>query len=140
MDSPFRWIPCDQQRKCIGQQTPPLERLYVALPGHPLYGQAVLVVRRRTTNATPHCQVQDPKHPEFCYQILERWLSSEPPPAAACSPSSQRAIALSLVALDQFVQLLLAHHRQLSESHEGDTTHSSGADLAASSSNPKSTA
>jgi len=112
----------------------------VALPGHPLYGQAVLVVRRRTTDTTTHCQIQDPEHPAFCYQILERWLSSESPPAAASSPSSQNAIALSLVALDQFVQLLLAHHRQPSKSHEGDTTHSGGADLAASPSNTKSTA
>lgn len=134
-------IPCNQETKCLDQQTPLLEQLYVALPGHPLYGQVVSILRRRTTDTTTHCLVEDPQHPTFCYQILERWLCIDPPPPAPSRDASERAIALPLIALDRFVQLLLAQQSLLAdENDEGDATHSSGADLAPHPRTPKSAA
>ena len=133
---------CDQETKCLNQQTPPSEQLYVALPGHPLYGRLVSILRRRTTDTATHCLVEDPHHPTFCHQILERWLCAEPPPPAVLPNAAQRAIALSLVALDRLVQLVLAQQLllQVDEHHEGTTAHSSGPDLAPHPGTPKSEA
>jgi hypothetical protein len=101
----------------------------------------VPILRRRTTATATHCLVEDPEHPTFCYQLLARWLSAEPPPAAVSAETSQRVIAVSLVALDRFVQLLLDKYLQgADESHESDTAHSGGADLAAHSGDTKSEA
>ena len=106
------------------------EQRYVALPGHPLYGQVVSILRRRTTETTTHCLVEDPQHPTFCYQILERWLCTAPPPLAPSRGAAERAITLSLIALDRFVQLLLAQQSlPADENDEGDATHSRGSDL-----------
>lgn len=87
----------------------------MALPGHPLYGQVVSILRRRTTDTTTHCLVEDPQHPTFCYQMLERWLCIDPPPPAPSRDASERAIALPLIALDRFVQLLLAQQSLLAD-------------------------
>ena len=132
---------CNQETKYLDQLTPPSEQLYVALPGHPLYGCLVTVIRRRTTDTTTHCLVEDPDHPTFCHQILERWLSPEAPPPAPSRDFSQPVMALSLVALDRFVQLLLTQQSaQGDENDEGDTTQCSRSDLAPHSRNTKSRA
>ena len=141
MDSPLRLSLCDQETKCLGQQTPRSEQLYVALPGHPLYGRRVSVLGRRRTDTTTHCRVEDPQHPTFCYQILARWLCVEPPPPAISPDVRQRAIALPLITLDRLVQLLLGQQLpQADEHHEGTTGHSRGADLGPHSSDAESEA
>jgi hypothetical protein len=132
-------ITCDQETKYLNQPKPPSEQLYVALPGHPLYGRLVSILRRRTTDTATHCLVEDPHHPTFCYQMLERWLGTEPPPPAVLPTAAPRALALSLVALDRLVQLLLAQQLpRMDEPHEGTTAHSTGSDLAPPPGTPKS--
>ncbi len=84
--------------------------MYVGLPGHPLYGRCVLIVRRRTTATATHCLIADPDHPTFCYQILERWLSTQSPPPAVPPAAAPRALVVSLVALDRLVRLVWAKH------------------------------
>lgn len=123
---------CDQQTQSLDQQLLPPERLYVALPGHPLYGRSVPIIRRRITDTATHCLIEDPEHPSFCYQILARWLSAEPPPPAVPLPSTPGAIAVSLVALDRFVQLVWGKYPpRASEGNDSEQAHPSGADLAA---------
>jgi hypothetical protein len=84
--------------------------MYVVLPGHPLYGRCVPIVRRRTTATATHCLIADPDHPTFCYQILARWLSTQPPPPAVPSAAAPRALVVSLVALDRLVRFIGAKH------------------------------
>ena len=97
------------------------------------------IVGRRTTDTATHCRVEDPQHPTFCYQILERWLCPEPPPPAVAPEACPRAIALPLVALDRLVQLLLAQQLpQADEAHEGPTGDSHDVDLATHAGDPES--
>jgi hypothetical protein len=96
---------CDQPNQQSGQESPLSETLFVALPGHPLYGRGVHIIRRRSTSTATHCLIQDPDRPQFRYQILARWLSPSAPPPQA--PPAVSPLALSLVALDRLVQRLL---------------------------------
>jgi hypothetical protein len=103
--SPRIVMPCHQQNQQSGQESPLSETLFVALPGHPLYGRSVHIVRRRSTSTATHCLIQDPDRPKFRYQILERWLSASAPPPPASPAVSP--LVLSLVALDRLLQRLL---------------------------------
>jgi hypothetical protein len=90
----------------------------------------VSILRCRTTETTTYCLVEDPQHPTFCYQILKRWLCTDPPPPAPSHDAAEQAITLSLIALDRFVQLLLTQQSLLAdENDEGDAIHSRGSDL-----------
>jgi len=70
--------------------------MYVALPGHPLYGRCVSIIRQRTMATATHCLIEDLDHPLFCYQILKRWLSIQPPPLAIPSPATPPAVVIHL--------------------------------------------
>ena len=101
---------CNQQTKSPDPPSPRSEPMYVVLPGHPLYGRCVPIVRRRTTATATHYLIADPDHPTFCYQILARWLSTQPPAPAVSSAAAPRALVVSLVALDRLVRFIRAKH------------------------------
>jgi hypothetical protein len=81
---------------------------YVAHPGHPFYGHGVRVLQRWEDQTRNWCLIEDPAHPGFHYQILERWLTVSPPTFASESILQPNHIALPLRALDRLVQMIVA--------------------------------
>ena len=97
-----------QPNKRNGQEKPPLEKLYVALPGHPFYGQQVKVISRQAADTYTRCTVENPTDPNFHYQIPAGWLSSVSPPPEVETKPTENAIHLSLRSLDKMAQMILA--------------------------------
>lgn len=80
---------------------------FIALPGHPLYGQPVGVITYHTIKREIYALLEDPTHPGFHYQIQATWLSITPPLPEKDPIPEQEPIALSLVALDKMVQTIM---------------------------------
>jgi len=96
-----------QENQHLGQEKPPSDERYVVLPGHPLYGQRVTVLGRRSSKTYTRCIIEDSAHRGFHYQVNERWLAASPPPSERLSATVQAPICLSLAAVDKMAQMIL---------------------------------
>jgi hypothetical protein len=92
----------DNKEDC--QQEPQSDERYVILPGHPFYGQRFKVLSRHNHKTYVRCVIETPQQPGFQYQIMERWLSANPP---SLSAQSSVVLALPLSTLDKMVQMIL---------------------------------
>lgn len=110
----------DRENKQNSPQQPHSELMYVALPGHPLYGRQIRVVKRRISKTYTNCQIEDPGKPGFSYQIRAMWLSLSPPPPKISPILSCAPIYLPLSALDRMVQMILTQSqaRRMEEDDE----------------------
>jgi hypothetical protein len=97
-------VPQNEQNGQVGPQP---EEQYVVLPGHPFYGRRVQVLGRRVSQTCTRCIIEDPAHPGFHYHMFERWLSTSPPPEPD-AVTAQMPIAISLIALDNLVQMMIS--------------------------------
>ncbi len=95
----------DGETKSLNQQQPTLEQQYVVLPGHPFFGRQFIVLARRSSRTYTRCVIEDPEHPGFHYHINDRWLSPDPPAAAA---QLRCTVQLPMTVLDRMAQLVLA--------------------------------
>jgi hypothetical protein len=96
-----------QETQHVCPEQPPREEYFVALPGHPLYGQKVQVLSRQRTSTYTRCVVETAALAGFRYQVPERWLSMTQPPTEPAPESRQQVIVLPLQALDRMVQMVL---------------------------------
>ena len=136
----------NQRSKQDAQRTPPSPKTkartdhapekYVVLPHHPLYGCLVRILKRQVATTYIKCTIEDPAHPEFRHLIYESWLSSSPPPPLPNSPTPEKAICLSLSALDTMVQRLLttSYFRRTKDDEPIDPTHDASPSLVRSAS------
>jgi hypothetical protein len=82
--------------------------MFVFLPGHPLYGRQIRVVKHRVSKTYVSCLIEDPTNAGFHYRIKAKWLSISPPLPEAMPISANAPICLSMPALDRMVQMILA--------------------------------
>lgn len=109
-DSPFSSIHDNQENTQNDLAKPsPEEEWYVSLPGHPLYGQRVQIIKYEPAATARYCQIRDPIHSDFHYQIKASWLSTAPPLPVSPTSFRQSAVQLALPALDKMVQSILVH-------------------------------
>lgn len=89
-------------------RVPRLQEAYVALPGHPFYGQLVQVLQYYRKGATLSCLITAPGNPNLHYRLPARWLEADTPPSAVPPAQVPTSIALSLAALDTLTQRVRA--------------------------------
>ena len=92
---------------------------FMALRGHPRYGESIKVLRRYSRLKKNYCIAEYESEPGRRYYLPEKWLSRVPPPSVP-EPTGN-TIVFSMSALHKMVQLIESQNQRwrVSQSDEG---------------------